>query len=697
VIDPETDKIYPVGPTLTSNGTKFKWLRGITVGDVIYGLPCHASEILRIHVPTLTVTKLPIPYEEFFSDPVEAQAEREMVWKYHGGNISPIDNCIYAIPQSAGHILKIDMTTDTCSLVGPKLEGKYKWYGGVIGKVDGAIYGIPHNSPSVLRITPSSITLHGDYGPGGHKWHGASRASNGMIVCIPANADTVLCITPADPEPILEEIGDRESIQTGRHRSDGKYKYLGGMTGTDGKVYIFPSGSEYVLQVDANTKIVKNVGPNLKDAGMERVSQNKWQNGLRCVQDKCVYAIPLAGETILRIDCSKEDEDPEITTWKLPAPYKVRDKWEGGVITPTGVIYTVPNNCKAVLRIEPCHLAKNGDSTTTTSTKPKEKPADNDSEAKINKKKKKNKEKIATQREYGGDDENLVYKSGIPTLRSSAHRVKFAPKNRKHDPKPHDQDGNETNTTWLPPELIAEDICEYDVEKYDIQGAVVSMLKRCDPEIVGQFLGDESGDDSTTTTRLEDFRVPVPSVWRSVNGGHCEDAQKYLSDAVASDSAFLELFDRFVAEFALPYTKQRLIAAGAAEKDKPLTFYYQRPPTMRLQPGPSWAKVKAHNDAEYGHQNGELNFWLPLTDRTQTGVDLFSETSFKEGDFHPMPAAFGEVISFHGSSCRHYVNTNSTESTRVSLDFRVGVQGFFDPYWQMQGTTDDHGRKEVTL
>lgn len=34
---------------------------------------------------------------------------------------------------------------------------------------------------------------------------------------------------------------------------------------------------------------------------------------------------------------------------------------------------------------------------------------------------------------------------------------------------------------------------------------------------------------------------------------------------------------------------------------------------------------------------------------------------------------------------------------RVSLDFRVGVEGFFDHQWQMIGTTDDHTRKKVSL
>jgi hypothetical protein len=33
-----------------------------------------------------------------------------------------------------------------------------------------------------------------------------------------------------------------------------------------------------------------------------------------------------------------------------------------------------------------------------------------------------------------------------------------------------------------------------------------------------------------------------------------------------------------------------------------IRFWYQRPPTLRIQPGPSSRHVRAHHDAEYGHQ-----------------------------------------------------------------------------------------------
>jgi len=162
-IDTKTDEVYNIGPTFNPYGNtnnikgkngkrlilngKFKWLRGITIGDIIYGLPCHQDCVLRIDTKTDEVSVIDIPYEEYFDNELleekqtEAYQERHTPWKYHGGAISPADGCIYAIPQSAKKVLRIDPKTDKVSFVGPDLPGRCKWYGGVVGKTDGAIYG----------------------------------------------------------------------------------------------------------------------------------------------------------------------------------------------------------------------------------------------------------------------------------------------------------------------------------------------------------------------------------------------------------------------------------------------------------------------------------------------------------------------------------------------------------------------------
>lgn len=121
-VDTATDDVYPVGPVFDGDncvlGGRFKWLRGITVGDVIYGLPCHADTVLRIDTTTDEVGTLRIPYEEYFDDEREgggsggeeeaaetaASRERNTPWKYHGGCVSPHDGAIYAIPQTVSLI-----------------------------------------------------------------------------------------------------------------------------------------------------------------------------------------------------------------------------------------------------------------------------------------------------------------------------------------------------------------------------------------------------------------------------------------------------------------------------------------------------------------------------------------------------------------------------------------------------------------
>jgi len=818
-IDTATDEVYPVGPefdasNMVLNG-KFKWLRGIVVGDIIYGLPCHADCVLRIDTKTDEVGTIDIPYEDYFDDKILsddgdvkqslAYQERHRPWKYHGGAISPHDGCIYAIPQSAKKVLRIDPRTENCSFVGPDLNGRCKWYGGVVGKTDGAIYGIPQNAGGVLRIDASGVnyngdvkhdnnglppaspqarvlvTTHGSYPVGEHSWHGASASADGTIVSIPANADTVLCIVPAleaaypssgskanpmpEPELYILEGQSPSDIATGRHRDDKKYKYLGAMAGTDGHVYCFPSGSERVLQVDTKSRIARSVGPNLRDEGMERLFQNKWQNGLTTKQEGCVYAIPLAAETVLRIRtgppnddlgnkiCDQGISEPEVTTWKLPLPNKTLEKWEGGVIAANGIMYCMPNNHKAVLQIvPPCvpsrealHKARDDKEKEREKAKydQKQKRLKDLEKKKTEKGKKRqqrmekkknernsrgeaglaldeekkdegtanqskasestNQSKVLTQTSesiLNGDKVThdgipFKYRSGIPTLRSSAHRVKYALSHRTPNPNPKDNDGKLAKATFLPEALCKEDILAYSTDEYDFHAAVVKLLLRCDEETVGKFR--TLADGTHMTPKLDNFAVPPISMKRKCQKGQLEQAQEYLSEVVTSDSQFLDVFDSFVVNKVLPHFKARLQAAGAHQKDDPITFYYQRPPTLRIQPGPARALVRAHNDAEYGHQNGELNFWLPLTSRRKTGVDLWCESKSGAGDFHQLKADYGEVISFHGSSCRHYVNPNHSLWTRLSLDFRVGVEGYFDAQWQMVGTTKDHSRREVTL
>lgn len=315
-----------------------------------------------------------------------------------------------------------------------------------------------------------------------------------------------------------------------------------------------------------------------------------------------------------------------------------------------------------------------------------------------------------------------MYTSGTATLRSSAHRAVYS-KSRKEAPPPAAPSGR------LPDAVREVHFVDYDVSRHDLRPAIVSLLHRAGP-CVGDW-GESSSD-----RRLEDFVVAVEAL--KGNNGTCEEAQAHLADLVAADegqggsaevgeggnlgrdcvrldqggggggggagsAGLLPMFDRLVTGVILPHLKRRLAACGALDPkggdkgDGAFRFWYQRPPTLRLQPGPSSRYVRPHCDAEYGHQDGELNFWMPLTDVGETQTTLWVESAPDEGDYAPLAVNFGQVALFHGSSRRHHVPANPTMATRMSLDFRIGVEGYFDPAWTMRGTKADHNRREVVL
>jgi len=330
--DPPSIKL--IGPEMKG---EFKWLRGIPIGDKVYGIPCHADSLLIIHALTNEVEQ--IKWDE--SSP--GAAPHDQKWKYHGAAVSDYDGCIYCVPQAAEHVLKINPKTNEMTFIGPAFKGVNKWYGGILAG-DGAIYGVNQNATGILRIDPKTqqCTIHGDFPEGNYKWHGGVLHTNGNLYCIPAHIDTVLKVVPG-VVPRLSLIG--KNIRTGEHRNDGKYKFLGGAVGGD-CVYFFPSDADYVLEINAMTDQVREVGPNLRD--LEPMRNNKWQNGFTAMNG-IIYGIPLKGQTVLRIIPKTDGSEPDITT--IGGPYRGLNKWEGGVTALNGDMYCVPLNHKCSLRI----------------------------------------------------------------------------------------------------------------------------------------------------------------------------------------------------------------------------------------------------------------------------------------------------------------------------------------------------------
>lgn len=135
--------------------------------------------------------------------------------------------------------------------------------------------------------------------------------------------------------------------------------------------------------------------------------------------------------------------------------------------------------------------------------------------------------------------------------------------------------------------------------------------------------------------------------------------QKWCHRSKQHYRAFNQVYLRFLREVVLPNIGDEH------------GLLYQRIPTFRCHVAGGGAPTgRPHKDAEYGHQVHEVNFWLPVT-RTIGSNSLFAESAPGRGDFEPFELQYGEVQRFWGSQCQHYTLANETETTRVSIDFRV--------------------------
>ena len=229
--------------------------------------------------------------------------------------------------------------------------------------------------------------------------------------------------------------------------------------------------------------------------------------------------------------------------------------------------------------------------------------------------------------------------------------------------------------------------------QYDFYGVVSRLLQNA--PFIGRFREETSvvrmegvnrAGESQQQFALEDY-IPEKDIFRNFK------ARQVLYNAVSNDVDLLEIYERLVVDVCCPFLRASLLRERGLTGDSQVVFHYQYPPTLRIQVGPSEEHGRPHRDLEYGHQVGEVNFWMPLTDYEMTQTTLWVESSPGAADFSPLTINYGQVAVFHGSLCHHYAPINSTRHTRVSLDFRIGVGEYFDPNWELQSARGKHPRR----
>jgi hypothetical protein len=211
-IDCHNNTATLIGPDYGT--TKYNWHGGIQVHGKIYAHPSHANTVLVIDTnpdrnpssqqqqqQQQQCTELSIVRAPYDTDPCPT-------YKWLGGSVG-LDGNIYCPACDTSSILKIDVTTDTCTTFGHTGTLKNKWQGGILGR-DGCIYCIPASGLYVCRIStdPSyigekPIQLLGPLSSHKDKWQGGHTGKDGCLYFIPENGYRVLKVTPPKLPPTI--------------------------------------------------------------------------------------------------------------------------------------------------------------------------------------------------------------------------------------------------------------------------------------------------------------------------------------------------------------------------------------------------------------------------------------------------------------------------------------------------------------
>lgn len=100
---------------------------------------------------------------------------------------------------------------------------------------------------------------------------------------------------------------------------------------------------------------------------------------------------------------------------------------------------------------------------------------------------------------------------------------------------------------------------------------------------------------------------------------------------------------------------------------------YSNHPKMRVHLAGTPSVSKWHRDVDITKRPDQINVFLPFTPCFDTNT-LWCESSYHLKDYQPIPIAYGEALIFDGGYLSHGTIANTTNTTRVSLDFRFAVK-----------------------
>lgn len=125
---------------------------------------------------------------------------------------------------------------------------------------------------------------------------------------------------------------------------------------------------------------------------------------------------------------------------------------------------------------------------------------------------------------------------------------------------------------------------------------------------------------------------------------------------IYNTNTFLNEYKKLLKEFIKPLYNEAIV--------------YQQKPTFRIHMPNNVAVGEYHKDRDYSHCTKELNYWLPFTKAFGTNT-IWIESEEDKGDYKPYELEYGQILVFDGANLSHGNKTNTTNVSRVNIDFRV--------------------------
>lgn len=171
-------------------------------------------------------------------------------------------------------------------------------------------------------------------------------------------------------------------------------------------------------------------------------------------------------------------------------------------------------------------------------------------------------------------------------------------------------------------------------------------------------------------TRLFPFREIIQDILeeKDLEKLHLKEKYEVLSREKDQKTQWhRKYYEKFETLFKPTYLR---LVGDIKERFEYSELIYQKIPTFRVHLVENLGVGEWHRDRAYNHGRTEVNFWMPFTDAHSTNT-IWMESKEGYDDYSPYDVKYGEILVFDGANLNHGNKINDTESTRVSVDFRL--------------------------